>query len=425
MTSAAFFRRLSALASYGYQAVAALLLVLAIGHTLSKGEYAKFSLSLATAQFAAIGVFEWVRLASTRFYPGTDSGKSHIQLASLMAAFLGSASVGTFIVLISLLAGAKPLIVITAGLIAVLQAATDLQLTIVRFRGDLTSFSRSQTTRSTILLATGISGALLSKSAFGALCGVVIGYAISVILLLFLDKPMRSTPLHHMQRHLLRVHFAYGAPAATASALHLGSALIARYAVTCIAPGGTGASTLMAFDLMQRPFSVVAAALHGILYPPVVSAFDHGGFPGAETPLKHLYLIEVGAIGTVAASVILAMLIPGVLPLVIPRDFLPTFLGPAIVATMAFAVRAILVNIAPIAAHLARRTNTIFAVSAVDILLSATTMLPVVFFHLSNTIALLGFLASSTVALLAGLAMSASIKFKFNDTIEWKRTAKE
>ena len=129
--------KVATLAAYGYQAVAALGLVLAVAHVLSGPEYARFSQTLATAQFAAIGAFEWIRIAAMRFYPGPDPDKAPLQKASLGAGFAGSALIGGVISIGAIIGGAPVIVVLLGAAIAVGQGLTDLYLTVVRFRGDL------------------------------------------------------------------------------------------------------------------------------------------------------------------------------------------------------------------------------------------------------------------------------------------------
>lgn len=354
------------LAAYGYQAGLSLALIVVLANLMSGGEYKRFSLAFATAQFAAIGAFEWVRIAATRFYPGPAPERAPLQMASLGAAFAGAAGVGGVVALAALVFGVPPLLVGMAAVLALGQGLTDLHFTLIRFRGDLTAFSRLQSLRATLLLVGGVGGAWLGGSASGALSGLGLAYVLTIAIAAATDRSLRQAPWRSPSAALFRQHIAYGGPAAGASILYLGTVLGARYAISMIAPGAA-AGVLLAFDLFQRPFAVVTTALHAILYPPVVAAYDRGGFAEARKPMLKLFGVEGACILILAALLAGAFAIPEVVALVAPEELRAAFFDSAFWAITLFAVRAVLVNFGPLALHLKRSVWLITVVSTADL----------------------------------------------------------
>jgi hypothetical protein len=359
--------KVATLGAYGYQAAAALGLVLAVAHVLSAAEYARFSLTLATAQFAAIGAFEWVRIAASRFYPGPDPERAPLQKASLGAGFLGSAAIGVLVSLGAMLGGAPVSVVLLGAAIAVGQGLTDLYLTFVRFRGDLGAFARLQSLRATAMIGFAVGGALLTASATGALAGIVLAHAALAAVALVTDQHLHATPWRRPSLELVKAQVAYGAPAAGASILYLATTLIARFAISFAAPGAAGAGALLAFDLLQRPFAVVTTAFHALLYPPVVRAYDRGGFKEAGPAIRRLYLIEVGLIGALSAGLLAVFAWPAAVRIVVPETLMATFSASAGFATLLFAIRTITANLVPIQLHLMHRGSEILKIALLDV----------------------------------------------------------
>jgi hypothetical protein len=402
--------RVATLAAYGYQAVAALGLVLAVAHVLTGPEYARFSLTLATAQFAAIGAFEWVRIAATRFYPGPDPDAAPLQKASLGAGFVASALVGGIVSVSAMLGGAPVLVVLLGAAVAIGQGLTDLHLTFVRFRGDLGAFARAQSLRATAMIGFAAGGAVLTGAATGALAGIVLAHAVLILVALITDPHLRSTPWRHPSAELIRAQMAYGAPAAGASILYLATTLMARYTITLISPGAAGAGTLLAFDLIQRPFAVVTTALHALLYPPVVREFDRGGFDAARAPLRRLYVIELGCILALAAGLAAALSLSSVVSLIAPDQLSQAFSEAALLCILIFATRTALLSLAPLVLHLTRRTKLMAAINLSDpwsflVLVAGVSLLK----PLTTAYVLVGFLLSSTMAMVITMYASKSV----------------
>jgi hypothetical protein len=287
-------------------------------------------------------------------------------MANLGYAFAMAASAGALATVAALALGAPPLTVIMSAILALGQGLTDLHLTMIRFRRRLSVFSRLQTLRSTLLLTGGVAGALIGGDAAGVLIGLCLAHAVTFAVAARGDEMLRVAPWRSPSMALFQEHLRYGVPAAGASALHLGTVLAARYAITFLAPGAGGTGALLAFDVLQRPFSVVTTAFHAILYPPVVAAYDRGGFGHAKRSLTQLYGVELVCVLGLAIVLALVLQTPSVAALLAPDDLGPGFTAVVPWAAALFATRAALVNLAPLTFHLARRTSTILLVAIGD-----------------------------------------------------------
>lgn len=354
--------------AFGYQALAALCLVLAVAHVLSGVEYARFSLTLATAQFVAIGAFEWVRIAATRFYPGPDPAGARLQKASLGAGFAFSALAVGLLSLGAAFGGISLSMILLGTGVAVGQGLTDLYLTFVRFRGNLSAFARLQSIRATFMVGLGFGGAVVAGSATGALTGIALAHASVVIIALLSDVQLRRTPWHRPSTELVKAQIAYGVPAAGASILHLGTFLCARFLATILAPGDSGGAALFALDILQRPLSLVTTVLHTLIYPKLVTAFDSGGFSGAQRRLRMIYAAEMLAIFGVSLLMVIAFSINAVVDLLTPENYRDHILDSAYWAICLFFARAALVNVSTIPLHLAKAVRLIFFVAVADVL---------------------------------------------------------
>ncbi len=82
----------------------------------------------------------------------------------------------------------------------------------------------------------------------------------------------------------------YGMPAAAASVTHLTVPVAIRYLVVSWYAGDPAvtAAASLALDLLQRPFSVLVAAIHVVHYPEVVAAHDRAAPGEARAATAHL-----------------------------------------------------------------------------------------------------------------------------------------
>jgi hypothetical protein len=120
---------------------------------------------------------------------------------------------------------------------------------------------------------------------------------------------------------------SYGMAASFASVLFLGVNICVRIFIIrslgITSPAAAGFS--MAYDLLQRPFSVVIAAFHMVAYPEVVASHEQGSQKEAQHAVS--YLFELFLCPTILLLGTLIALLPDVAFLVVPADRLNDFLA--------------------------------------------------------------------------------------------------
>jgi O-antigen/teichoic acid export membrane protein len=353
------------LAAYFFQSIAALILVLCVSRILPAHEYSQYSLAIATSQAMAIAAFEWVRLAATRFYPAEEETETRRKLASLWFSFICGTGVLAVIAVVVGVLDHRPVAAALIFVIALLQGGTDLQLTLTRFRGNLTLFSQLQCARATLLIIGALWGAKSSGVADGGLLGLTISYVAAAVLFAIVDMKSLQVSLSDANRQDLVSFLRYGTTAAGASTLHLIVPLVLRWGAARLIGLTDFAGFALAMDLMQRPFSTLITALQGIVYPPVVSEHrrEHKGPRPALFTLYELHLV----------SVLLTMggclaFIPQFGQLFAPANFRDVFLQSAPWATVLFAMHAVLQNTVGVAAHLARRASRLVVNAVVELI---------------------------------------------------------
>jgi hypothetical protein len=321
---------------------------------------------LATAQFTAIGAFEWVRLATTRFYPGADLTAEPSQKATLLTSFLGSAAIVIVGMGAIAVAGAPVEIVSVGGAIAIGQGATDMHLTMCRFRQHYGLFAANQIVRATLLFAGAIGGAYVMGLAVGAAIGMALGYLLSIALSFAIDGTLRHVILGTASALSFRAHFRYGVPAAAASIIFLGSTLSLRYGVSLISPEALVPGFLLAIDLLQKPFTVIAAAIFDILYPPAVAAYDSADPKQSKKALNTLLATETTTIFIVAIAL---FLFRGLIAnYVVSPALRSAFLQALPLTTLLMALKVFVSHVISIRFHLAKRSGALAVIASADLI---------------------------------------------------------
>ena len=105
---------------------------------LGPAEYGRFVLALSAAVFAQLLLFDWLRLATTRFYAHQDSSAGASTRATLKAAFLGLAFVAALLAILAYGAGINlaltPELAALAMIVAIANGAFDMAAALLRAR---------------------------------------------------------------------------------------------------------------------------------------------------------------------------------------------------------------------------------------------------------------------------------------------------
>lgn len=401
--------QLVAIGAYFYQAAMALGLTIVVAHLLPAADYTVYSFFVAISQFAAIAGFEWVRAGCSRFYPGSSAAS---EMAERHAIRFGGAVSALACLIAGGLAwslGLPAHLALFGAFVSVLQGATDLHLSMLRFRLAFRSFSWLQGARATILAVATLLGAAIGASLFWTLAGLCAGYLLYCAILLVLYGT--GGRLQRPDLGLVRKHFVYGSVSAGASIASLLAPIGLRVLLTSALGAAGAAGALLAIDLLQRPLIMVAQAVQGACYPSIVSLYDRARQGRAfRHRLGHYYGLLIG-FTLMAAAGLVALLEPGA-GLLVASDLRLGFLAAAPFVIAIAACRTLILTLLPTPAHLQQRLSTIIGLALLDcLLLNAAPAIAMPIFGTQQIVVLSGAAAGAAMALIPGLILLRTIPF--------------
>lgn len=361
--------RLFILSGYFYQSLVAIALIFLIGHAVDGASYTAFSLASATSQFVSVLAFEWLQIAGMRFLAGADETERPRWRKVIYLAFGLS---GFLLLLVAVTAQMVwPLLGPMAGLVVALalaQGAADLLLTVIRAEGGALRSALLQIIRSSCVLAAASIGAWHLGTAEAALTGMLLGQIAGGAAALFTARNMLGVAQHTPALRDLATIARYGLAASVASVLHMSASLAVRFLIVrALGVSSAGAAGFsIAFDLLQRPFSVLVAALHMAAYPEVVASYERGS--AQESRIATARLIELYLCPTIVLLASLVAVLPHIAFLLVPPALLEGFLASA-AAICAFAFANVHLQMtAAIVPHLLMRTPRLIIVATGQLL---------------------------------------------------------
>lgn len=320
--------RLFVLVGYLYQSVAAVALIFAVSHLIDNAAYTTFSLVAALSQLIAVLAFEWLQIAGTRFLAGADPDERLRLRSSVLSAFALSAAALVVAGPIALHFTAVPPVTAALALGAALaQGLADLMLMIVRVDGRLAMSAGLLVFRATCLVVMAALAAWLHRSAEAVLAGMLIGQGLGFLAAVALDRSLIRWSRRDTRRADLAAFCRYGMQAAAASVMHLSVTVLVRFAIV----GRLGVASVeaagfsLAFDLLQRPFSVLVAAVHMVSFPEVVAKYDRA--PREEARAATARLFEFLLCTTLVLLGGMVAFIPEVAWIFVPQTLLPAFIA--------------------------------------------------------------------------------------------------
>jgi len=403
--------KLSALAAYLYQAVFAFGLLIVLSHLLPAGDYAAYSLFASIAQFGAIAFFEWVRFACSRFYPGPDAASEAAERGMITVEFVISAALCAVAGLAAMIWGASAWIGLAGASAVIMIAAGELHLTMLRFRGDFSLFSRLQSLRASLIGAATIGGALVSADFTHVVIGILFGNALYCLIAFIAARHVLGWSLR-ADIGAVRRHLAYGGVSAGASIagllgpLGLKAILVAAFGAT------TAAGALLALDLLQRPFILIVSSLQAIRYPDLVALYDRSGAGGGLRQELGRYYALLASLTLVGGALLLAVM-QWATGLVVPHDLQAAFLRTAPAFTLMALIRALVQALLPTPAHLLRRLLAIAGLAALDCaLMCAGALLAMWLAPGSDAVIAAGAALGAGLAMLIGLPLLRLLPFE-------------
>jgi O-antigen/teichoic acid export membrane protein len=387
-----------ALGAYVYQALIAFGLLIAAARILPPSQYAGYSIFIAVTQFGAIAFFEWIRFATTRFYPGRSPLGEARQRGTILVEALACAGLTIVAGLVAMAFGVPPLLALLGAGVSILQGASDLHLTMLRFRRRFTAFSWIQGLRASLLAIATIIGAITGGTVTAAAAGLLAGYLLYALVVAVADRRTRYTR-GRLAADVARAHFTYGSVAAGASVLGLVAPLGLRLILANVMGAHAAAGALLALDLLQRPFVLVVAALQAIQYPDVVTAYDRSDKAGLPFRLGQYYVL-LTTLTLIAAAGIVVLLKPVAL-IAVDTDLQAQFLIAAPFVVALATLRALTQNVSNTPAHLRRDLVQLIVLALVDCVLLNLLALAAAWIFGADSAAILG--AATLGAVLAGV----------------------
>lgn len=403
--------KIVALAAYFYQAAVAFGLLVVVAHWLAPADYSAYSLFISISQFAAIFCFEWIRFACSRFYPGLPGSEAG-ERAALKREFAACALLCIAAAAVAIPFGVPWPVALVGSLVAIFQGASDLHLTMLRFRQEFRSFSRLQGSRATILALGTLGGALVAPTFLSTVGGLLAGYGVYTLLAVALTRGSRVESAQ-FDVALLRKHFVYGSVAAGASVVGLLAPLGLKSILTAALGAGGAAGALLSLDLLQRPFVLIVSALQAIQYPDVVSLFDRDGETAALRARLGAYYSLLTGFTLMTAAGIFALLQPVGLFVIAPA-LRAGFLDAAPFVVGLSVCRALTLNMLPTPAHLRHRLRSIFLLSAVDcLLLNGCALAAGELFGPASASLMAGAMVGALLAMVYGVRVLMTLPFDF------------
>lgn len=402
--------KIAAMGAYFYQAGLAFGLLILVSHLLLPADYAAYSLFISMTQFGAIACFEWIRFACSRFYPGQSADSEAVERGTMRVEFAICAIVCLLAAFGCIGLGVSPVVAIVGGLVAIAQGATELHLTMLRFRQEFHAFSWLQGTRATAVAGGTLAGAMLGQNFAFAAMGSLAGYLIYPCVAVAVSRKVPAAAAT-WDRAVIRKHLVYGGVSAGASVASVLSPLGLKAILTTTLGAAGAAGALLALDLLQRPFILIVSALQAVRYPDLVSLFDRGGpQPELRRALGEYYALLV-CLSLITAAGIIALLRP-VATFVIASDLQSVFLRAAPLLIGISLLRGLIQSLLTTPAHLRRHLPSIALPAAVDcLLLNLFAVVAVKLFGASDTAILVGAALGVALATLVGLRVLLSLPF--------------
>lgn len=386
--------KIAALGAYIYQSLLAFGLLIVVANLLPATDYAAYSLFISIVQFADIFCFQWIRAASSRFYPGPDEASEQAERQVIVTELSGSAGICLLAAFLGPLFGVPVWMGLVGALAAILQGAGELHLTMLRFRQEFHLFSWLQGARATILAVTTVGGAAIHPDLAHVLAGVLAGNLIYCIIAW--ARSRHVMPLSAgWDGEIARRNLVYGGISAGAGV----ATLLVPLGLKSILLGSLGtaaAGPMLALDLLQRPFVMVTSSLQAIRFPELVAQFDRKiGAQAIQTELGRYYALLVG-LSLIGAAGIIAVL--GLATqLVVPTALQESFLRTAPFVMLMAMLRGLVQTVLPAPAHLQRRLHLILGLAVIDCVLTC-----------GGALAGAWLLAGTDTAITAGAAIGAA-----------------
>ena len=269
---------------------------------LGPGEYGRFAIAFSIVGVVQTALFDWMRLAATRFYSERVRENQPVVRASLDLSFIGVAGGLVLATLLYALFGPKLDFDTTLILLALVAAAVnglfDYSIALVRARFEDQLFWRLVLGKNLLSLVLTGGGAFLFRSASVALGGVIVSLLGTVVAARASLTDQHAQP-RFARRNMAATLAAYSAPIVAAHLIYQAVPLATRSVVADVFDFAETGQFALAFDLGMRAILALGSALDVLLFQIAVAAHENHGDDEARW--------QVGR----NMAVVLAVLLPG------------------------------------------------------------------------------------------------------------------
>jgi O-antigen/teichoic acid export membrane protein len=297
------------------QAAVSLATFLIVNNLIAPSEYAIYSNTIATALWANSVLFEWIRITASRFFhfDSAKDAEGAVVFNSLLIGLIISLAIGIAVGAIMWLAGLASIWLIMICLtVATTQGAGDTFLTMLRMGRHYNRFSTYSMIRVVgFLVASGIAAGVTRQASF-ALSAYAIFGIVFVISMLFQQRAFYRVQFNFFDPKLIWRYLKFGGMAGLASMVHQLTLLCVRWQAAATLPRPQVAAIAIAFDILYRPFAVLAVSINGAMLPDTVHEEEASSRGDVRPRLRrllelHIYMSILAYIGLSTAGYLMLM----------------------------------------------------------------------------------------------------------------------
>lgn len=295
---------------------------LLVAKFLGPAEYGGFVLALSMAVVVQTLLFDWLRLAATRFYSERDRVERPEIRATLDAAFAALALLAALAALAVWalrldLALAPELAALAMG-VAIANGLFDFACALLRARFHDKAYGALVVAKNVLAFLLTVGGALVFRSANVALVGMMISVAGSLVVGRrgMIDENAR---INRAQRALAQRFFAYGAPIVLANFLYQTVPLTNRIVASQTLGLAEVGQLSLAFEIGIRIVGAIGSALDVILFQIAVLAEKTTGADKARKQISR----NMGVVFAVVAPAVAGcwLILPSFEAVFVPQTF--------------------------------------------------------------------------------------------------------
>ncbi len=295
---------------------------LLVAKYLGPEEYGRFAIAFSISAVVQTALFDWLRLAATRFYSVRVRDQKPVVRATLDMSFV--AVVCALALATVLFAYLGPtldfdgVLILLALLTAVVNGLFDYSTALVRARFDDHLFGRLVFVKNLLsLLLTG-GGAFWFHSAAIALAGTIASL-LGTVIAARASLTDKGAPPGAARRETAAALIAYSAPIVTANLLYQAIPLAARSTVADVYDFAETGQFALAFDLGMRAMLAFGSALDVLLFQIAVAAHENHGAEKARRQVGRNMAVVLAFLLPACTGLFLVM--PSIELLIVPAQY--------------------------------------------------------------------------------------------------------